>query len=57
MGVEPTTATLATWRSTTELHPQRLFCITFLSACKEVRDVFASTQPARRRGQNPAGER
>ena len=23
MGLEPTTATLATWRSTTELHPQR----------------------------------
>ncbi len=22
MGLEPTTATLATWRSTTELHPQ-----------------------------------
>jgi hypothetical protein len=22
MGFEPTTATLATWRSTTELHPQ-----------------------------------
>src|SRR2546423_7384744 len=24
MGLEPTTATLATWRSTTELHPQSL---------------------------------
>jgi hypothetical protein len=23
MGLEPTTATLATWRSTTELHPQQ----------------------------------
>jgi hypothetical protein len=24
MGLEPTTATLATWRSTTELHPQEI---------------------------------
>lgn len=23
MGLEPTTATLATWRSTTELHPHK----------------------------------
>src|SRR3954453_11872663 len=27
MGLEPTTATLATWRSTTELHPHRGHCL------------------------------
>src|SRR5262249_22674331 len=26
MGLEPTTATLATWRSTTELHPRAIGC-------------------------------
>src|SRR2546429_2396506 len=39
MGVEPTTATLATWRSTTELHPRgEVFALSPNYKC--VRDEF-----------------
>src|SRR5262245_35021207 len=31
MGLEPTTATLATWRSTTELHPRFLLIVSLLT--------------------------